>query len=57
MSFVTPRDIQSIVQGFITQIWDKALGIQLDESTFRHMTYHEAMTKVRRIYLFLYRLD
>ncbi|CDH58093.1 aspartyl-trna synthetase [Lichtheimia corymbifera JMRC:FSU:9682] len=45
MSFVTPRDIQSIVQGFITQIWDKALGIKLDDSTFRHMTYHEAMTK------------
>lgn len=48
MSFVTPRDIQSIVQGFITQIWDKALGIKLDDSTFRHMTYHEAMTKVRK---------
>lgn len=46
MSFVTAKDIQDIVEGFVAAIWDKALGVKLDKSMFPHMTYQEAMSKV-----------
>ncbi|KAF7729113.1 hypothetical protein EC973_004881 [Apophysomyces ossiformis] len=45
MSFVQPIDVQNIIEGMITAIWDKALGVKLDKSMFPHMTYHEAMSK------------
>ncbi|KAI9321075.1 tRNA synthetases class II-domain-containing protein [Dichotomocladium elegans] len=44
MSFVTAEDIQQIVEGFVTKIWDTALGVKLDKSMFPHMTYQEAMS-------------
>lgn len=46
MSFVTAKEIQDIVEGFVTVIWDKALGVKLDRSSFPRMTYQEAMSKV-----------
>ncbi|KAG0192704.1 hypothetical protein DFQ28_008211 [Apophysomyces sp. BC1034] len=45
MSFVQPTDIQNIIEGMVTAIWDKALGIKLNKDMFPHMTYHEAMSK------------
>ncbi|KAG2227728.1 hypothetical protein INT45_004770 [Circinella minor] len=43
MSFITAKELQEIVQGFVTAIWKKALNVELDASHFPHMTYHEAM--------------
>ncbi|PHZ13776.1 aspartyl-tRNA synthetase [Rhizopus microsporus ATCC 52813] len=45
MSFVKAKDIQNIIEGMVTAIWDKALSIKLTKSSFPHMTYHEAMSK------------
>ncbi|KAI7863657.1 tRNA synthetases class II-domain-containing protein [Spinellus fusiger] len=44
MSFITPNDIQHIVEGMVTSIWDKALDIKLTKESFPHMTYSEAMS-------------
>ncbi|KAI8143086.1 tRNA synthetases class II-domain-containing protein [Fennellomyces sp. T-0311] len=44
MSFITAQELQEVVEGFVTSIWNKALGVQLDKSSFPHMTYLEAMT-------------
>lgn len=46
MSFVKVQDIQNIIEGMVTTIWDKALGKKLTKASFPHMTYHEAMSKV-----------
>ncbi|KAG1471056.1 hypothetical protein G6F56_002341 [Rhizopus delemar] len=45
MSFVKVQDIQNIIEGMVTTIWDKALGKKLTKASFPHMTYHEAMSK------------
>ncbi|KAI9019417.1 tRNA synthetases class II-domain-containing protein, partial [Phycomyces nitens] len=45
MSFVTPKQIQHIIQGMVTSIWDKALGVKLTDDSFPHMTYTEAMSR------------
>jgi len=45
MSFVKAGDIQNIIEGMVTEIWDKSLNIKLDESHFPHLTYHDAMSK------------
>jgi aspartyl-tRNA synthetase len=47
MSFVKASDIQSIIEGVVTEIWSKILHVQLGKSSFPHMTYHDAMSKVR----------
>jgi aspartyl-tRNA synthetase len=47
MSFIKAGDIQNIVEGMVAKIWDKALHIKLDKSHFPHMTYHDAMSKVK----------
>lgn len=46
MSFIKIKDIQDIIEGMVTSIWDKALGLKLTHQDFPHMTYHEAMSKV-----------
>lgn len=48
MSFIKAQDIQSIIEGMITAIWDRALDRKLTKASFPHMTYHEAMSKVKR---------
>jgi aspartyl-tRNA synthetase len=48
MSFIKAQDIQSIIEGMITAIWDKALDRKLTKASFPHMTYHEAMSKVKK---------
>ncbi|KAI8096502.1 tRNA synthetases class II-domain-containing protein [Halteromyces radiatus] len=45
MSFVSARQVQQVIEGMVAAIWSKALGIQLSEQSFPHMTYQEAMTK------------
>ncbi|KAG1055872.1 hypothetical protein G6F43_002192 [Rhizopus delemar] len=45
MSFIKAQDIQSIIEGMITAIWDRALDRKLTKASFPHMTYHEAMSK------------
>ncbi|CAO3607745.1 unnamed protein product [Mucor hiemalis] len=45
MSFIKIKDIQSIIEGMVTSIWDKALGKKLTKDMFPHMTYNEAMSK------------
>ena len=44
MSFITAKELQEVVEGFVTSIWNKALGVKLDKSSFPHMTYREAMS-------------
>ncbi|KAI9488798.1 tRNA synthetases class II-domain-containing protein [Zychaea mexicana] len=44
MSFITAQELQHVVQGFVTAVWKKALGVELDASHFPHMTYQEAMS-------------
>lgn len=44
MSFIKIKDIQSIIEGMVTSIWDKALGKKLTKQSFPHMTYNEAMS-------------
>jgi aspartyl-tRNA synthetase len=46
MSFIKVNDIQSIIEGMVTSIWDKALGKKLTKEMFPHMTYNEAMSTV-----------
>lgn len=46
MSFIKANDIQNIIEGMVTKIWNKILNIQLDKSTFPHMSYQQAMSKV-----------
>ncbi|KAI8644372.1 tRNA synthetases class II-domain-containing protein [Parasitella parasitica] len=45
MSFIKIEDIQQIIEGMVTAIWDKALGKKLTKEHFPHMTYNEAMSK------------
>ncbi|KAL9556630.1 hypothetical protein MBANPS3_001784 [Mucor bainieri] len=45
MSFIKIKDIQQIIEGMVTSIWDKALGKKLTKEHFPHMTYNEAMSK------------
>jgi aspartyl-tRNA synthetase len=45
MSFIKIKDIQNIIEGMVSSIWDKALGKKLNKSMFPHMTYNEAMSK------------
>ncbi|CAO3693630.1 unnamed protein product [Umbelopsis ramanniana] len=45
MSFIKANDIQNIIEGMVTKIWNKILNIQLDKSKFPHMTYQQAMSK------------
>ena len=45
MSFIKIQDIQNIIEGMVTSIWDKALGKKLTKDMFPHMTYNEAMSK------------
>jgi aspartyl-tRNA synthetase len=45
MSFIKIKDIQDIIEGMVTSIWDKALGKKLTKEMFPHMTYNEAMSK------------
>ncbi|GAA5799804.1 tRNA synthetases class II-domain-containing protein [Helicostylum pulchrum] len=44
MSFIKIKDIQNIIEGMVTLIWDKALGRKLTKESFPHMTYNEAMS-------------
>lgn len=44
MSFIKIKDIQNIIEGMVTSIWDKALGKKLTKDMFPHMTYNEAMS-------------
>ncbi|KAI8083923.1 tRNA synthetases class II-domain-containing protein [Thamnidium elegans] len=44
MSFIKIKDIQNIIEGMVTSIWDKALGRKLTKKSFPHMTYNEAMS-------------
>ncbi|ORZ02392.1 tRNA synthetases class II-domain-containing protein [Syncephalastrum racemosum] len=44
MSFVTAKDIQHVIEDMVTAVWQKALGVTLDASSFPHMPYQEAMT-------------
>jgi aspartyl-tRNA synthetase len=46
MSFVSVDQVQQVIEGMVSAIWSKALGIQLTKASFPHMTYHDAMTKV-----------
>ncbi|KAG2211153.1 hypothetical protein INT47_006272 [Mucor saturninus] len=43
MSFIKIADIQNIIEGMVTSIWDKALGQTLTKASFPHMTYNQAM--------------
>ncbi|KAI9481356.1 MAG: tRNA synthetases class II-domain-containing protein, partial [Benjaminiella poitrasii] len=45
MSFINIKDIQKMIEGMVTAIWDKALNIKLTKDHFPHMTYNEAMSK------------
>lgn len=44
MSFIKIKDIQTIIEGMVTSIWDKALGKKLTKASFPHITYNEAMS-------------
>jgi aspartyl-tRNA synthetase len=50
MSFIKVNDIQSIIEGMVTSIWDKTLGKKLTKEMFPHMTYNEAMSTVSDCY-------
>ncbi|KAI8976559.1 tRNA synthetases class II-domain-containing protein [Pilobolus umbonatus] len=43
MSFIKIEDIQSIIEGMVTRIWDQVLGYSIP--SFPHMTYQEAMSR------------
>ncbi|KAI8967433.1 tRNA synthetases class II-domain-containing protein [Mycotypha africana] len=45
MSFAKVKDVQGIIEGMVSDIWDRALGIKLAKDNFPHMTYTEAMSK------------
>lgn len=45
MSFIKIQDIQNLIEGMVTSIWDKALNKTLTKADFPHMTYHEAMSQ------------
>ncbi|KAI8367162.1 tRNA synthetases class II-domain-containing protein [Choanephora cucurbitarum] len=44
MSFVKQEDVQGIIEGMITSIWDRVFGKTLSSADFPHMTYTEAMS-------------
>lgn len=47
MSFVTIDQVQSIIEGLVSSVWSKIFNQPLSKKDFPHMTYHEAMTKVK----------
>ncbi|KAI8330921.1 tRNA synthetases class II-domain-containing protein [Blakeslea trispora] len=44
MSFAKQKDVQNIIEGIVTSIWDRVLGRKLSSADFPHMTYNEAMS-------------
>ncbi|CAO3593528.1 unnamed protein product [Absidia cylindrospora] len=45
MSFVSVDQVQHIIEGMVSAIWNKALGVHLTKEAFPHMTYNDAMSK------------
>lgn len=44
MSFIDREDILELIEGFFVKVWKEILNIDI-QTPFRHMSYHEAMTK------------
>ncbi|KAI7897672.1 tRNA synthetases class II-domain-containing protein, partial [Cokeromyces recurvatus] len=45
MSFIKIKDIQEIIEGMVTAVWDKALNVKLTKEDFPHITYKQAMSQ------------
>ena len=44
MSFVTEEDVYALLEGYVTGLWKKILGVEI-KAPFRHMEYKEAMAR------------